>query len=427
MISVLINLIFIVAIVWQYSKDKPTIGIFLLLTILSPRIAVGSIRIDGTYLVIIIVAIAVFIKDSARIYKFEGYFKKYVILIICINVLYLISWTLFNRNDTNRLISTLAGALKHIVLFYEIVECNKNIKELDLNKEIISYITVAAIVNFVALLYEIIDAKGATSLLSNVFFNEEESAYIAHQVHNDGFARYYGLFSYPMGMGMFICYSIAYLINNNTINGMRKACLLALLLVLGIYSASKSFIIGTAIVLITYLLLSLFSKTISKKDIRSVGILFAVIIGIFGLYNQIYNFIYDYIGPGFARYFGYLKNVQGILYARLDSQDGSLLSTMKVIKDYWLLGVGPTSIANEPVMDNSYIVIFHNGGIIALISIIGFYCMLFIKSKQRKDLLLLTVAILATGMGFPTMFISDISFWVMTVILWELSYDKNIT
>lgn len=424
MLSILINLIFIAAILWRYSKDEPTIGIFLLLSIISPRISIGGAKVDGIYLVTVCVAIAIFIKCKGRIHRIEGYFKIYVVLIVGIHLLYFTSWVLFNRNDSSRLITTMMGAIKHIILLFEVIECNINIKKLDIKKEIITFFSVAIFFNIVALLYEIIDYKGAVALLSNTFFNEEETDFLTAQIHN-GFSRYNGLFSYPMGLGMFACYALAYLISVEKVNKTNRIVLIAFSLVLGLYSASKSFIIGTAIILLTFLLLNLIKTHIPKKSIYIIGGLLALIVSIFIFYDSIYAFIYTNIGPGFARYFQYLKNTQGILHSRLDTDSGALLPTMEVIKEHWFIGVGPTSIAGEPVMDNSYIVILHNGGICALFAIIIFYLKLLIKTKPRAELFLLIIAVLSTGMGFPTVFVSDTSFWVITFILWELTFNAD--
>ena len=424
MISVLINLIFIVAIIWKYSKGKPTIGMFLLLSIISPRISIGGSKVDGIYLVIVCVAIAILIKRKGRISKIKDYYKIYIALIICVHLLYFASWVLFNRNDSGRLITTMVGAIKHIILLFEAVECNKNIQNLEIKNEILSFLSTAILFNIIALLYEMVDYRSAVDLLSNVFFNEEETEFLIAQIHG-GFTRYNGLFSYPMGMGMFACYSIAYLISVENVNKTRRIALIVLSLILGLYSASKSFIIGTAIILLAYLLLNLISPRMSTKSLYISGGLFALIAIIFLLYDSIYSFIYNNVGSEFARYFQYLKNTQGILFSRLDTNSGALRSTMEIIKEHWLVGVGPTSIASEPIMDNSYIVILHNGGICALIAIMIFYFKLMIKTKRRAELFLLIIGVLATGMGFPTVFVADISFWVITVILWELSFGAN--
>ena len=71
-----------------------------------------------------------------------------------------------------------------------------------------------------------------------------------------------------------------------------------------------------------------------------------------------------------------------------------------------LIGVGPTSVNGEIVGDNAYVVLIHNGGLIALVTIVGYYMRHLFNSFRFRDttttLLILTTLIVSMGMPILT-------------------------
>jgi hypothetical protein len=88
------------------------------------------------------------------------------------------------------------------------------------------------------------------------------------------------------------------------------------------------------------------------------------------------------------------------------------------LKQYWLFGAGPVSIATEGVLDSAPYVILHSGGVVAFIVIAYYYIFHLVKSVQKRDMLtfMLITFILITGTGFQTWIASDASTWVLMSI-----------
>ena len=425
MISWVIVLVFISIIAYEILKDRPTVMWVLLISVLTPRVPVGNTKIDGVYIIIIAIAIVIMLKRQFRFRPLKGIFKQYILLLILVHCIYLLAWLISNRNDGSMLIKSIVGAMKFIVLIWELYECNIDIPDINLSKEIYRFIIVTLVVTSIAVIYQRFYYNESIDFLSNVYFNDEEIRYLQQTTRGGRYARYYGLFPYPMHMGLFMTYSIVYVLGDIKINKIKKFLMITISLILGFYSGTKSFILGTALGILSYIALLIFSKKISRAQIIKVALsVFAVIIVIL-CYEKIYNFIYLKMGAGFARYFGYIKNFSGAFATRFDANSGSLIGTIEIVKKYWILGVGPDSINGEAVIDNAYLMILHNGGIIALMMVLGFYFSIIRKMIKHSDVLLLIFTLFATGVGFQTLFSVDISFWVICIIMFNLSVTKE--
>ncbi len=421
MLSIAINSALILPIIYRYIHNKSNISLILLFFTVGPRIQLGTMKIDGTYILIVLLAVAIIIKQRWIIIAPKAYLKKYIYLIAIVHLIYFISWLEFNRNSANEMILIEIGALKHIVLIIELYVCNRNIIGLNIKKEISGFILLALLINLSAVAYEIIDYNGAVNLLSTTFLNETETLYLIEMVKGNAFSRYYGVFSYPMRLGMFSCHALAFLLFDDNSKGYKRIVEYVIIMGLGLLSGSKSFIIGAALVLFAFMAFNIFTKSIGNKQILAISSVLLTIVLVSSFYDQIYELIYNYIGPTCARYFGFLKNYNEIFNTRFGTDSGQLIQTFNVFKEYWLLGVGPVSLLGEPVSDNAYLSILHNGGITAFIITAAFYISVINKSRLMKDVLLCLVAVIVTGMGFQTIIAADSSFWIIFFILWQVS------
>ena len=424
MLSWFIMLCFACAIVIQYLFNKPTIMAMLTALLLVPRVSVMGSRFDGLYFVLIVLGGAIIIKDKGKVIYLPREFKNYTLLLVGLHLLYLFSWLVFNRNGVGSYALSVIGSMKLILFMWELLQSNKNVPDVDFDKEIANFLLIVTVINTIVVGWAMLDGSNVARFLANVYYSSKEAEQLyGEYLVNGHINRFAGLFAYPMHLGLFASFALAYAIGHvfNKKYMYRVVTIAFLSLVLGFSSCSKSFILGAVIVFISYVLLSCRSSVVS---IYTFALLFAMVIGIiclFVFYSSIYSFIYKYAGENYAYYFSFLKNWKDIFYGR----SIVLARTMEVIKKYWFLGVGVDTLLGEANMDNAYVMILHNGGVVALSGVLAFYYNLYYKLRNHIEACMLLIIMFAMGMGFQTLFATDTSFWVLIILMWKATFGEN--
>ena len=418
--SYILLIMFLNLTVYRYIRKKTTISLIMGWIIFSPYIQIGKEQIDSSYIVAIVFFITILLFQR-KIKMPPKLLRGYLLLLININIVYLIAWMMFSRNDSGTLISSLAGALKIFIIIIECWIMNSVVDSVDVRAEISKMIAVILVLNLVFIIYEMIDFVGSRQFLLDHLLSYKEQSYLKQTTKWGYYNRYYGVFHYPMHMGIFMTYAIAYLIGEDKL--FKKWFKLILLLIacfLGIMSASKSFMIGTAGIITIFISGTFMGEKIKVRKILMAlsGIFMIVCILIF--FEQIYDIIYTVAGPNFARCFNFLRNFSEIFETRFNSETGALREMIICIKKYWLIGVGPSNIMGEEVMDNAYLMVMHNGGIVSLVMVMLFYIKLILNHVFEQSKLVLVFATIIMGMGFQTLLAVPISTW----IIYELCTEK---
>lgn len=411
---------FVIVILYNLKNSKPLFVPVMLCSLFAPAINFGGNKIDGAYFIVIICIVIMLQQRGLR--KPSGYLKQYILLIIFVHVVYTVSWLLFSRKDMAILVSTIMGATKLLILMYVCFDVDPKIQKCNMNKELINLIAISVVINLPAVIYEMVAPRSALNLLSEVFLNNSEIIYLNLTFRNGTFERYYGLFSYPMKMGLFSVYALVFLVNRGIeIVRMKRYLLILGILFIGIASGAKSFVLGTAVVVLANIILPFVGTKIKFKT------LFNIVLTISGIF--MFLFFFENISNFLANIFGsFVKYPLSFIvdWSRaFDTRTEALAGGWDIIKQNWLIGIGPSSVLGEAVMDNSYYVIMHNGGIIALFSVIFFYIRLFIK--KRKDILAMTLIVIlaSTGMGFQTLISAEVSTWVIYYLCVRSDYTMK--
>ncbi len=420
-----LTILFLIYTIYRYLHNKPTIALLMGWMIISPCLRIGGQSIDSTYLIVIVLFFAI-ILIKGKIIIPNNKIIKYIEIFLGINVLFILSWLLFNRNDASTALIDFFGALKISLLLLETLIMNYNISGICYKKQIELMIWGVAILNVLAVLYEMYNFNGSISLLSNYIFNDAEIYYLESMTKYGQYQRYFGLFGYPMKLGLFSIYSLTFVSLENCITSkIRKMLLMVILMYLGLMSSSKTFILGCAILLIFYIITTFLEVEKNKNriiyGIIAIGFLFIVWIS----YSQISDLIASTLGTNVARYFEFLGNIQEIFTTRFSSESGVLATSnlYEVIKENIIFGVGSSSIAGEPVMDNAFLVIIHNGGLIGIIIVVIYYLQLLFKCRQNSSYVIILIIILATGMGFQT-WLAPESAWLL---VWGILANNDIS
>ena len=149
-----------------------------------------------------------------------------------------------------------------------------------------------------------------------------------------------------------------------------------------------------------------------------------IFIFVMAFYDDLYSYLLNY-NANFAYYFSFLKDPIAVLNTRFGSVDseGSLSYVFEILKKSALIGVGPASVNGEIVGDNAYVVLIHNGGLIALIITMIYYRYFFIKGIKFKNntTILIILMIFILSMGMPILIGANISLFILYYLLIEFS------
>lgn len=314
---------------------------------------------------------------------------KVIYLIISIGMtLYVISNVSFQRVDVSSIISLI---IKLGILFvsYDILnKCR--------NKVLVFYISISIIVilNFAAGLYQF-----ATDDI-RIFYQFYTSATNNNLeiFLNGNISRIPGLFSSPITLGAYSVVFFAYLLaleNNNK----HKLILIAFNVINGIFSLSKTAILGIPIVCILFILYYIFIKqtSTSKKLMFLFFIIFFLLVCIYGI-SILQEFMEGY-GLYAKYYFKYIFRPFDAFKTRYSVSNDILLNpTYKIIKEYPLLGSGFTVIRNEFLGDSTYVMLMKTGGLIGLVGYILFNVILIIKLLfKRNTKFIIVISIMLIG------------------------------
>ena len=178
----------------------------------------------------------------------------------------------------------------------------------------------------------------------------------------------------------------------------------ALLLHLAIIAYTKIVILGLPVFIIYWVILLAFFPAQRKAMYQR----WAVILG---LAAAVYVITYFTI-PAFSHnardyYYGLLLQPLNSLTSRygsvklnqstqnmeaaVNSNSGITASAVEVIKNHWLIGVGPLSIKQEFLGDSQVVQVLHNGGVLALLCYLSFYGYVYLKGWCYKNLPLLSL------------------------------------
>jgi hypothetical protein len=164
-----------------------------------------------------------------------------------------------------------------------------------------------------------------------------------------------------------------------------------------------------------------FNRTTRKVVLQFV--FFAVgIMMVIALYNPIGDLIQRFLGSTYAQYWRQLSDLSSIFDTRYSETSEFLGFMPEFLKKHWMIGVGPSSIAEERAIDSAFVNILHNGGILALLITVSFYFGLFRACWRKRQLLLISLSsmIILFGFGFQTWIGSSHSTFVLIYILMTL-------
>ena len=426
MIAVLICVIFICLIIWQYVHERCTVGTITLLSLVSPYISVGSGNYDGLYFAIPIMLGAITIKNKGKLKKLKGVWgKRYQRLNLFLCAVYFIAWIIFSRIDFGITIVSLLGIVKYLLLIYLAYATNPDKNDQQIKESITRALVILVLLNTVACITQLISVDLGTAIVK-AYGSTDSISYLNAVTRWGFFSRCFGVLRTPMELGMVMSFVFGFfLISEKKLK--YSFLYLALSVFCGACSASKSFWVGLiAVVMVKILTEARFSHSARKAIIQIGGLIVAVVL-VVALYDYIGNLIQNYLGGTFAQYWRQLSDISSIFSTRYSEESEFLWFLPEFMKEYWLMGVGPSSVAGERAIDSAIANTLHNGGIIALVAILVFYIRLLIACWNRKMQIAFSMALLLVlfGLGFQTWIGASSTTFILIYVFMELDGNRN--
>lgn len=421
---------FVFAIGVTYFRGKYTLGLLLAYSLLSTYISIFGHRVDSLYLILPILYFFSFIKLRRCKLIIGKPFLRYYFLIFIVYLIYIISWIFFNRNNSQDLIPLYFGAFKWIAYIQVCYQMNYDMDEFALFDEIYKFICIVSIFNVI-----FVSIQRAIPFTGLYFIqNMQNDATYEYAIHRDSFRngsfrRCFGAMNYPMTMGMFSTLAIAFLVLQKKKRSVTIFLVVANVIT-GVFSASKSFYMGVLFLIVLSAITAIYFLNGNVKKTLTI-LCMSIVVILIGLLNfdNIYDFLLKHIGANYARYWALLKNFTEVFAGRY-SDDAKDLSYMpEFLKDYWFLGAGPVSLTDEAIMDSAIFVLLHGGGIVVFAIVFIYYIKILIHLFAQKELYGFTLLsiVFVLGSGFNTWISSEISMWVIFLVLYVLLIKEKDT
>lgn len=408
--GLVILLIFLFYIIYLDARYKSSVVPILLMTIISPEIKIGNIGIDSLYIFECLLFLYICVTKKILII---GAVKRYTKIVVLCMSMYTMSWLFFSRMDFGSLILCLTGGLKILIVLVECWTLNFTFKN-QIENDIFKLLTAVLILNAAFITFQSLFYEPSLWLLKNVFLSSSEYEYALSATHAGHYTRYGGLFKYPMHLGVFCSIAIAFTLSiRRKVNRTVRYVVIVLGAYCGIMSSTKSFFIGAAVIYCFYAIQRCIAIK-NKKDIFYSLIPLVAVILVVVFQNQIIQLIENVFGSYAAFYarkiVEFFNDTGSVLDTRL-GEAGAIVSLREVVKENFLFGVGPASIQGEKIMDNAILVILHNGGLLALLTVLYYYLKTAKIFYENKMSILVVIAIIACGIGFQIWIASPLTAW----------------
>lgn len=378
---------------------RPRVGVALyaLLALTAPHAAVAGVKLQYEVAALPFVLSALFVGTRRlRRGRHYGFLGAYLVLITASTIVSVLKY-----NASVEWIRY-AGQVRWLILIALFVEC--------LNRRWVEAILLGALlINVVVAAIQVARPESVDVFLQ--LYGRESQGVLQRYASQSILPRGMGTMESPVNLGAlsllgFACGS-ARLVRGG--RGRLAWALIVTSAVCGLVSLSKTFYLGAPLLLIVILLLG-FLPTHLSKYVRPVRISRLFVNGLvtFALATGIaYGTVWlQRMGLSVTYYASFLFSPTEALATRYGEAGGVLATTLDVIADNWLLGVGMTTPAEEFIGDSAYVVLLHHSGLLGLAMFVaGFTVMLrhIVLYRRRFDLVVLAALVVA-GVAVPLVF-----------------------
>jgi hypothetical protein len=344
----------------------------------------------------------------------------HLLVYLYIGLLILSTVVAANLYNVNILWITLLGNVRFAVLLFMLTQIF--IRSEDYFKRILIFVIS---INLVLVLVQII-FPGSVSIFYELYYKEGLLP-LQHFLEIGRFTRATGSFGSPVNLGALSLISFSYFYAEILKSNRKKTIIFGICasLVTGAASLTKTFILGVPLVILSGLIIRLAFLKERQLKINPKKILTAIPILLF-VFLASYIVIQSAIKQGFfvAYYFSYLFNPLEAFVSRFDIDEGNLRTTIDVIKNNPVVGVGITRPMNEFTGDSSYLLILHDTGLLGTLLFFTLFLVLILTHIKTKNIcgIMVIISLLITGVSSSTF----IGIFGILVIVYSISLTKGI-
>lgn len=415
MLAYVILALFLFIVLFRTTKGVDIISLTILYCVVAPCIQIGKSKIDSVYLYVAVMLLWMLFTNKGKIVIYHELGCLIVITMIC-GFMFCVGWATHGANQVSGLVGALGGLVKNIAVVYLLFYYTKmeNITQLD--NAVGRGIEYAVYLNLIAVILQFIIPKQMYDICYQLYYSATSSGYTNYDLIKDwgaGFYqgryyRYFGLFATPMTLSCFVIMVMALCvvqISSNRCIFCNPVRIFMISLVIGFAAQCKIFFLMIPILIFLYVLYNI--KKLTKFKALTFLTIACVVFFFIAFLDNLSSI------PGLY-YLSYLSNPLSAFSTRF-SEGGYIAETASVAYRNILTGVGPVSVQGEAIADSSYIVMLHNGGLIALIAMMYLYLKMW---KLNHNIMqpyfnILIASILVMGAS-RTVMVSGVVFWIIT-------------
>lgn len=396
-IIALILLLFQIRLLFRKDKIIKSISYYFICAFLSPNFVIGGMAISYEIIGFLILLINILLyKKREMTFSIEKYDFLIIGMVLIDIVASIISAIYYSLSMPW---VSFVALFRYLILFLYL----KRLVIPSRTGELKRILDITLITNFV---FSIIQVTFPTSVgLFQNLYGKESNAVLSGFASLGYYNRAVGTLGSPALVGPFALFCLAFylmlFLMKSKYNKVDIGLKIFFSIGIGVVALSKTFIIGTPIIIILCLLFS--SRKINPYRILRIVIIVGAIVFVsrfaiqFLVENtRISNSLLDY-------YFNFVKNPIDALNTRYSST-GNVLPAISVFKEHPIFGVGVGSISGEFVGDSAFVNILHNTGVVGALLITSYMVSLIARFFKEKNYIAFSVfiAILLAGIGIPS-------------------------
>lgn len=378
---------------------RPRVGVALyaLLALTAPHAAVAGVKLQYEIAALPFVLPAFFFGTPRfRRGRRYGFLGAYLVLITASTIVSLLKY-----NASVEWIRY-AGQVRWLVLIALFVEC--------LDRRWVEVVFLGALlINVVVAVVQVASPETVDVFLQ--LYGRESQGVLQRYASQGTISRAMGTMESPVNLGALSLLGFALGSARLLRRGRERVAwtLIVASVVCGLVSLTKTFYLGAPLLVIVILFLGLLPTHLTEYvrpgriSRLSVNGLIAVALAAGIAYGAVWL---RRMGLSVTYYASFLFSPREAFATRYDEAGGVLATTLDVIADNWLLGVGMTTPAEEFIGDSAYVVLLHHGGLVGLaLFVAGLAALLrqIVRYRRWFDLVVLAGLVVA-GVGVPLVF-----------------------
>lgn len=417
-------------------KGKDVLPMVLLYYFITPNIPLGGgLVVDSSYIFIFVLLIVSGIISGGTI-KLKKQMRSLALLTLVWIVTYTIGWVASGASSQMTFLIAILGLLKTLAAVILCFCSCRNMPREKVYRSIGKGLSWTVWLNAIAVTLQFFFPYQMYDLCYELYYSASSSGYTSYEsieswgagFYDGRYYRYFGLNETPMVLSCIIVVVLVFVliqfITGKPFFPHPKTIGIVAILV-GISAQCKIFFLMLPILIMLYVLFTSSKMTRKRFFLYMSGCIACLLVIVF--LDEISSI------PTF-RYLAYLQAPLQAFATRFGNGAGSsgyLTATLDVAFRHFLTGVGPISISGEPIADNSFVVIFHNGGIVAVLAMIAFYVSIIFKNLKQGNNVnnILVISMLIMGLSRTNLIFGNLLIITMlyTYVDYKAAGEKMIT